>query len=116
MGIMYPSGLWNGYWEQPGFGRQVMHDFSLRFADGYCFGEGRDIVGEFVIRGIYDAHGSVEFVKQYVGRHQVRYIGMHDGEGTIHGQWSIPPLWEGTFALRPVRAQADPNLPIQTIE
>jgi hypothetical protein len=41
---------------------------------------------------------------------------MHDGEGTIHGNWSIPPFWAGKFALRPVRTQADPSLPIESIE
>ena len=113
---MYPSGLWNGYWEQPPYGRQPMHDFVLRFADGTVIGEGRDMIGPFRIEGAYDEHGAVKFVKQYIGRHKVLYDGMHDGEGTIFGHWSIPPIWSGTFALRPVGAQADPALPIQTIE
>jgi hypothetical protein len=113
---MYASGLWNGYWEQPGFGRQPMRDFVLRFADGVVRGEGRDIVGDFRIDGAYDARGTVKFVKQYIGKHPVLYDGMHDGEGTIHGNWSIPPFWVGKFALRPVRTQADPSLPIESIE
>lgn len=116
MGIMYASGLWNGYWEQQYYGRQPMLDFSLRFRDGAIEGEGRDIVGAFVITGEYDAHGRVRFTKRYAQRHSVHYDGMHDGEGTIHGRWSIPPSWDGAFALRPVRSQADPNLPIQTID
>ncbi len=113
---MYASGLWNGYWEQPGLGRQPMVDFQLRFADGAVTGEGRDMVGEFMIHGNYDDRGSIELVKQYVGKHRVFYVGRHDGEGTILGRWSIPPFWEGTFALRPVRSRADPDAPIQVIE
>lgn len=113
---MYSSGRWNGHWDQPGFGRQPMQEFSLRFADGTCSGEGRDLVGTFVVRGIYDAHGSVEFVKQYVGKHQVRYVGRHDGEGTIHGEWSISPAWAGSFALKPVHRLPVDDWPIQAIE
>jgi hypothetical protein len=113
---VYPSGLWNGYWEQPAFGRQPMRDFALRFAGGEVEGEGHDVVGPFVIHGRYDGRGVVEFVKQYVGRHTVHYEGAHDGEGTIFGTWAIAPYWSGPFALKPVRAKADPDAPIQTIE
>jgi len=114
--FMYPSGLWNGYWEQAVYGRQPMQDFFLRFADGTITGEGRDVIGEFTIEGAYDADGDIKFVKQYVGKHAVLYSGRHDGEGTILGKWSIPPLWSGAFALRPVQSRADPNLPIEIIE
>ena len=113
---LYPSGVWNGYWEQPGYGRQPMRDFLLRFADGEVTGEGIDIVGPFTVTGEYDDRGSVTLTKKYVGRHTVSYVGRHDGEGTIFGEWTISPIWAGTFAMRPVRSLADPNLPIQTIE
>ena len=113
---LYPSGIWNGYWEQPGYGRQPMRDFLLRFANGEVAGEGIDIVGAFTVSGEYDDRGAVRLTKKYVGRHTVLYEGKHDGEGTIFGQWSIAPIWSGTFAMRPVRSLADPNLPIQTIE
>jgi hypothetical protein len=113
---MYPSGLWDGYWEQPGYGRQPMHDFVLHFADGMVTGHGRDLIGSFTIDGAYGDQGVVKFVKQYVGKHAVLYDGVHDGEGTILGQWSIPPYWSGTFALRPVGSKADPSLPIREID
>jgi hypothetical protein len=113
---MYASGLWNGYWEQAQYGRQPMHDFVLRFADGIIRGEGHDVIGPFRIEGAYDDRGTVKFVKQYIGKHKVLYEGLHDGEGTILGHWQIPPFWEGTFALRPVHSQADPSMPIRTIE
>jgi len=114
---MFPSGLWRGHWEQPGFGRQFMHDFTLRFDAGVITGGGRDIVGPFVIRGTHDG-GRVEFVKQYLGRHQVAYIGSYDGEGTIHGRWVIvegPFVAEGPFALSPSPRQPDPTAPIHEI-
>src|SRR5215210_7366287 len=100
---MFPSGLWRGYWEQPVFGRQFMDDFTLRFADGQITGSGRDIVGLFVIRGQYQG-GSLEFVKQYVGKHKVVYTGTYDGEGSIHGTWVIPEgifTTTGPFSLSP---------------
>ena len=37
-----------------------------------------------------------------LGKHQVHYEGTYDGEGTIAGTWSIPPLWSGPFAISPV--------------
>jgi hypothetical protein len=113
---MYPSGVWNGYWEQTGYGRQRMRDFTLRFAGGSVAGEGHDMIGSFTVTGAYDTRGAIKLVKQYLGKHAVLYDGTHDGEGTIFGQWSIPPYWSGTFALRPVHSKADPGMPIHTIE
>ena len=112
---MYPSGVWRGYWEQPVFGRQPMNDFLLRFADGVVEGEGRDIVGRFTFRGTYDDQGNVVLVKQYIGRHRVLYRGRYDGEGAIHGTWSIGEAWSGPFALSPVRPSPGPDSPIQDI-
>jgi hypothetical protein len=112
---MYPSGAWRGYWDQAGFGRQPMHDLSLRFADGVVVGEGRDRVGPFTFFGNYDDQGGVTMVKQYLGRHQVHYYGTYDGEGTIYGTWTIGALWAGRFALSPVRARPDQESPIQEL-
>jgi hypothetical protein len=74
----------------------------LRFENGRIDGEGRDVIGPFTFEGEYDDGGAIRMVKQYLGRHQVFYQGTYDGEGTIFGQWSIPPLWSGSFALSPV--------------
>ena len=109
---MYPSGVWAGWWEQSGWGRQPMTEFDLRFVDGRVTGGGRDVVGRFTVRGGCDDRGYVRLVKQYVGRHAVVYEGTHDGEGTILGRWSIPPAWTGPFALRPVAPRADAGAPI----
>jgi hypothetical protein len=99
--IMYPSGTWRGYWEQEVFGRQPMEGLTLCFADGVITGHGSDVIGPFVFRGNYEADGSVALTKQYLGRHRVHYQGVWDGEGTIHGIWSIPPFHHGKFALMP---------------
>jgi len=74
----------------------------LRFLHGRIEGEGRDVIGSFTFAGEYGDDGTIRMVKQYRGRHQVLYQGTYDGEGTIFGQWSIPPLWSGSFALSPV--------------
>jgi hypothetical protein len=112
---MYPSGRWHGFWHQAEYGRQEMAEFELHFADGSIRGRGVDIVGLFLFSGTYDAVGNVELTKQYLGRHQVHYTGQHDGEGVIAGQWHIPPLWAGTFAMRPVHAPLITDYPIQEI-
>jgi hypothetical protein len=96
---MYPSGKWRGYWEQQVYGRQPMHDLELQFGDGLVTGHGTDIIGAFVFDGSYDTRGNVTLTKKYLGRHSVHYQGVYDGEGTIHGIWTIVPYWQGKFAL-----------------
>lgn len=99
---MYPSGRWDGFWVQDGWGRQAMTPFTLQFAAGRVTGEGRDMVGRFTFNGEYDeATGEVRMIKQYLGRHRVLYVGQPDGEGSIIGQWSIGELQTGPFLLRP---------------
>lgn len=112
---MYPSGTWRGYWDQQAFGRQPMGPLALRFRDGHIEGEGRDIIGPFTFEGEYDEHGAVRMVKQYLGRHQVFYQGTYDGEGTIFGEWRIPPFWSGTFALSPVVGRPSADAPIEEL-
>ena len=113
---MYPSGAWEGEWHQPAFGRQPMTGFRLRFADGRVAGDGRDVVGRFTVAGEYDpASGRITFVKQYLGKHRVAYVGRPDGEGSIAGTWSIGPDWTGPFVLRPVVRRPSEDDPIQEI-
>lgn len=81
---MYPSGRWDGFWVQEGWGRQSMTPFALRFANGKVSGEGCDVVGRFTFSGTYDEFtGAVRMVKQYLGKHMVLYVGQPDGEGSI---------------------------------
>jgi hypothetical protein len=112
--MMYPSGLWRGYWEQPLWGRQFMDDFTLKFHDGVVSGGGRDVIGLFLIKGEYQGT-HVSFVKQYVGKHKVVYAGEYDGEGTIHGRWHILGNGAGPFALSPTPPKSRQDAPIQEI-
>jgi hypothetical protein len=112
---MYPSGRWRAYWEQAGWGRKLMHNLVLRFAEGTIEGEGRDCIGPFTFCGTYDEHGSVRLVKQYIGGHRVLYQGTYDCEGTIFGRWSIDTVWSGPFAMTPVVAKPGPDAPIQNL-
>lgn len=113
---MFPSGRWEGFWVQDGWGRQPMTPFFLEFAAGRVTGAGRDVIGPFTITGTYDeTHGKVRLVKQYLGKHAVEYVGRPDGEGSIQGTWTIGPNWSGPFLLRPVLPRPKGDEPIHQI-
>lgn len=117
---MFPSGVWEGFWEQEGHGKQPMTQFELHFRpDGTIHGHGRDIVGRFTFAGDFDTRtGKVEMVKQYLGAHQVHYLGRPDGEGCILGTWTIdmPHFHDtGAFALKPALKKPTGNEPIHEI-
>lgn len=93
-----------------------MTPFSLRFAAGRIGGEGRDVVGRFTFAGTCDEQtGEVRLLKQYLGRHQVLYLGQSDGEGSIHGTWHIGEHESGSFRMRPTLARPTGEEPIQEI-
>lgn len=114
--MSYPSGMWRGYWEQPGWGRQAMEELQLQFSAGKVSGKGRDAIGLFTFAGDYDEQGTVRMLKQYLGRHCVLYHGKYDGEGAIHGMWSVEGICHGPFALAPMTRQTLDGAPIQTLE
>ena len=89
--MMYPSGTWRGFWEQRAHGRQEMSAFELHFQpNGQARGQGIDMVGPFTFAGsVYPVTGHATLVKQYLGKHSVKYVGQPDGEGCIHGTWTI---------------------------
>ncbi len=89
--MMYPSGTWRGFWEQRLFGRQEMSAFELHFRpNGEARGQGLDMVGPFTFAGsVFPVTGHVTLVKQYLGKHSVKYVGQPDGEGCILGTWTI---------------------------
>ncbi|MCA9047920.1 MAG: hypothetical protein KDA89_04290 [Planctomycetaceae bacterium] len=78
-----------GWWEQTGLGRQPMQPLQLRLHQNQLTGAGQDIVGEFRLSGELKADGTLRLVKQYLGRHQVLYAGIYDGEGTLSGVWDV---------------------------
>ena len=107
----FPSGPWKGFFLQAGFaGRQWM-DLNLTFARGKLRGDGRDWVGEFLVRGRYEVEtGKCRWTKLYIGKHDIAYQGYNEGKG-IWGTWEWSPLpgWRGGFRIWPV-AMGDPTL------
>lgn len=120
---MYPSGVWQGFWQQEGYGRQSMAAFRLRFQRGEVAGGGVDVVGRFVITGEYDERtGAVSLVKQYLGKHRVLYTGKPDGEGSIAGEWTVRERYfgaefvtTGPFLIRPELPDPTGDEPVQEI-
>jgi hypothetical protein len=95
-----PSIPCEGWWEEPGFGRQPMHQLKLRIAGGQITGSGTDIVGPFRFIGTITEGGVVAMIKRYLGQHEVEYLGTYDGEGTMFGEWRIglfKDRWAITF-------------------
>jgi hypothetical protein len=76
-------------------------------------GEGRDWVGNFIVRGRYDlADGKCYWTKRYIGKHDVFYQGFNEGKG-IWGTWEIPgspsdPGMRGGFHIWP-EGMTDPT-------
>jgi hypothetical protein len=118
--MIYPSGIWRGFWYQDRLGRQEMKAFELHFTGTAIQGQGVDIVGPFTISGQVDpSNGHVIFVKQYLGKHSVRYHGEPDGEGSIHGRWLIDMRIhgefyreEGNFLIQPTLPEPEADAPI----
>jgi hypothetical protein len=90
-------------------GRHEM-ELHLSFRDGIMRGEGRDLIGPFLIRGKYNlADGKCTWTKHYIRKHDVAYQGYNEGRG-IWGLWEIPPNWRGGFHIWPT-AMGDPTGP-----
>ena len=107
----FPSGRWLGFFLDARVpGRHEM-ELDLTFRDEELTGEGRDIVGEFLIRGRYELEeGHCHWTKQYVGEHSVAYRGFNEGKG-IWGTWELGSLaWKvtGGFHIWP-EGMADPT-------
>ena len=106
----FPSGPWQGFFlmaHLPGRHKMELH---LNFRKGVMTGEGRDLIGPFLIRGKYDLDdGKCRWTKRYVGKHDVAYQGYNEGKG-IWGLWEIPPSWRGGFHIWP-SAMGDPTFP-----
>jgi hypothetical protein len=110
----FPTGKWTGFFVQkrPPLGRQAM-ELYLTFRRGRIAGEGRDVVGMFVLDGSYDlADGRCLWTKSYLGKHDVYYNGFNEGKG-IWGTWDIPgnlrrPDLRGGFHIWP-DGMSDPS-------
>jgi len=85
----FPSGKWVGFFLQKQLPGKHGMELLLTFSQGILTGEGRDLVGEFLIKGHYHLDdGRCFFSKHYVGRHDVAYQGYNEGKG-IWGLWEI---------------------------
>jgi hypothetical protein len=86
----FPSGPWEGFFLMSHTGRKRhMMELILKFSETRITGEGRDFVGDFILRGRYDlATGHCLWNKKYVKRHEVGYDGYNEGKG-IFGKWEI---------------------------
>jgi hypothetical protein len=117
----YPSGPWTGFFLQPAIPGRHLMELGLTFRHGAMSGEGRDWVGEFVIRGQYSiADGTCYWTKRYLAKHDVFYKGYNEGKG-IWGVWEIPAgelssvTQRGGFHIWP-EGMADPTKPHLTEE
>ena len=99
--IKLVSGGWRGWYAQSGSQNEM--SLSMALSNGKIFGSGSDTVGNFVIQGRFN-QGTTDFnfVKKYIGQHQVLYFGKATGPKsnlTVRGKWTIPDNCEGTFKL-----------------
>jgi hypothetical protein len=97
----FPSGPWVGFFLQKSLPGKHTMELRLTFQAGNMNGEGRDRVGEFLIKGRYDlAACKCYWTKKYLGRHDVFYQGFNEGKG-IWGVWEIGQLARGGFHIWP---------------
>ena len=86
----FPSGPWLGFFLMAHMPGRHMMELQLSFHEGVMTGEGRDMIGLFLIRGKYKLDdGKCRWTKRYVGKHDVAYQGYNEGKG-IWGLWEIP--------------------------
>jgi hypothetical protein len=100
--ISLAASAWKGWFAQAD-DKNAM-DLNMAVDNGGVFGAGTDTVGAFVVAGTHDAgSGQFNFVKKYLGKHEVLYFGMAKGDGgnmRVQGKWSIPGNCDGTFLLQ----------------
>lgn len=90
----FPSGRWIGFFLQRLLPGRHQMELLLTFHKGDLTGEGRDLIGEFIIRGRYDvSDGRCHWSKRYLGKHDVFYRGFNEGKG-IWGTWEIAATQE----------------------
>jgi hypothetical protein len=95
----YIKVTWSGGFEYDGQEYDVTYQNIYIDVNGNVFGDGSDFVGEFIISGTWDKHGTVRFIKQYSGRHTVYYTGVSDDDQNVCGRWKISGDSEGGFWL-----------------
>ena len=106
----FPSGEWTGFFLQPSYlSERATMELTLSFHKGLIRGEGKDFVGEFLMRGHYDlGSGDVSINKQYVGLYNVFYKGCAELDKGLWGVWSLDNSDHGGFHIWP-KGMADPT-------
>jgi hypothetical protein len=100
---LFLSGPWTGFYNYHPGDRHRM-DLQLTFANGNLAGDGADDVGQFLIKGRYDAAShECYWTKSYLGAHDVFYRGFREGKG-IWGTWEITIHDHGGFHIWPQQA------------
>lgn len=95
------SGKWAGQYTQ--YNKAHAFEQELMFSSGRLSGDGSDGVGQFKVKGSYDIEtGELNWIKSYIGRHNVEYTGIFDGS-EITGTWRIHSDG-GAFKMTPVAA------------
>jgi hypothetical protein len=109
----FPSGRWIGFFLDKRLPGKHQMELLLTFRQGEMTGDGRDIVGKFLVRGRYGvADGTCYWHKRYLDRHDVFYQGYAEDKG-IWGNWELHPkeiygLVKGGFHIWP-DGLADPT-------
>jgi len=109
----FPSGPWTGFFLQKELPGKHLMVLALTFQQGTMTGDGRDRVGDFIVRGHYTLDdGKCWWTKRYLGKHDVFYQGYNEGKG-IWGTWEIPAdhfgiRYQGGFHIWPV-GMGDPT-------
>lgn len=89
---------WEGWYEQNGQRNPMKFDRMEIGLNGVIEGGGQDIIGQFQIFGQVSHHGSVNFTKQYIGKHAVAYQGVISSS-TISGNWTLGG-YRGKFEIK----------------
>jgi hypothetical protein len=109
----FPSGPWTGFFTDKRLPGKHRMELRLTFQHGTLTGEGRDFVGNFLVRGQYDTStGGCYWTKRYLSRHDVFYKGYGEGKG-IWGVWELTDAgltFKGGFHIWP-EGIPDPSTP-----
>jgi len=101
---LFPSGPWTGFYKYSRDSAKHRMDLELTFEGGHLNGDGLDDIGQFLVKGRYDAQElECHWTKTYVGRHEVYYRGYREGKG-IWGAWEIGLRGHGGFHIWPKTA------------
>ncbi len=108
-----PSGEWTGFYLEDHQPRRGWMHLYLNFSGNSVRGEGADYVGPWTISGAYDLNtGVIQWVKKYVGKHEVHYRGRITANG-VEGGWDIRNWNNGLFHIWPRQRFEFENLYLQ---